>query len=332
MHALVTGGGGFLGRAIVEQLLDRGDQVRSLGRGAYPELEALGVEVVRADLRDAASVADACQGIDCVFHTAALAGIWGTWNTYHQINVQGTLNVLAGCRQQQVPRLVYSSSPSVTFDGSDQCGCNEEAPYATCWLAHYPHSKALAEQAVLTANGKHDLTTCALRPHLIWGPRDGHLVPRLIQRARSGRLRRVGCGTNRLDIIYIENAATAHLQAADVMRQHDSPVAGKAYFLSQGEPVNCWQWIDQLLELASLPPVQKSVSLATARRVGAIFEGLYGALRLPGEPPMTRFLAAQLGLSHWFNISAAQQDFGYQPQVTTAEGMRRLGDWLGSTR
>jgi nucleoside-diphosphate-sugar epimerase len=332
MHALVTGGGGFLGRAIVEQLLDRGDQVRSLGRGAYPELEAIGVEVVRADLRDAASVADACQGIDCVFHTAALAGIWGTWNTYHQINVQGTLNVLAGCRQQQVPRLVYSSSPSVTFDGSDQCGCNEEVPYATCWLAHYPHSKALAEQAVLTANGKHDLTTCALRPHLIWGPRDGHLVPRLIQRARSGRLRRVGCGTNRMDIIYIENAATAHLQAADVMRQHDSPVAGKAYFLSQGEPVNCWQWIDQLLELASLPPVQKSVSLATARRVGAIFEGLYGALRLPGEPPMTRFLAAQLGLSHWFNISAAQQDFGYQPQVTTAEGMRRLGDWLGSTR
>ena len=332
MHALVTGGGGFLGRAIVEQLLDRGDQVRSLGRGAYPELEALGVEVVRADLRDAASVADACQGIDCVFHTAALAGIWGTWNTYHQINVQGTLNVLAGCRQQQVPQLVYSSSPSVTFDGSDQCGCNEEAPYATCWLAHYPHSKALAEQAVLTANGKHDLTTCALRPHLIWGPRDGHLVPRLIQRARSGRLRRVGCGTNRMDIIYIENAATAHLQAADVMRQHDSPVAGKAYFLSQGEPVNCWQWIDQLLELASLPPVQKSVSLATARRVGAIFEGLYGALRLPGEPPMTRFLAAQLGLSHWFNISAAQQDFGYQPQVTTTEGMRRLGDWLGSTR
>jgi nucleoside-diphosphate-sugar epimerase len=332
MHALVTGGGGFLGRAIVELLLDRGDQVRSLGRGAYPDLEALGVEVVRADLRDAASVADACQGIDCVFHTAALAGIWGTWNTYHQINVQGTLNVLAGCRQQQVPRLVYTSSPSVTFDGSDQCGCNEEAPYATCWLAHYPHSKALAEEAVLTANGKHDLTTCALRPHLIWGPRDGHLVPRLIQRARSGRLRRVGCGTNRMDIIYIENAATAHLQAADVMRQHDSPVAGKAYFLSQGEPVNCWQWIDQLLDLASLPPVQKSVSLATARRVGAIFEGLYRALRLPGEPPMTRFLAAQLGLSHWFNISAAQQDFGYQPQVTTAEGMRRLGDWLGSTR
>jgi nucleoside-diphosphate-sugar epimerase len=332
MHALVTGGGGFLGRAIVEQLLDRGDQVRSLGRGAYPELEALGVEVVRADLRDAGSVANACQGIDCVFHTAALAGIWGPWNSYHQINVQGTENVLAACRLQQVPRLVYTSSPSVTFDGSDQCGCNENAPYATRWLAHYPHSKALAEQAVLTANGQHDLTTCALRPHLIWGPRDGHLVPRLIQRARSGRLRRVGCGTNRVDIIYVENAATAHLQAADVMQQHDSPVAGKAYFLSQGEPVNCWQWIDQLLDLASLPPVQKSVSLTTARRVGAIFESTYGALRLPGEPPMTRFLAAQLGLSHWFNISSAQQDFSYQPQITTEQGMRRLGDWLRSTR
>jgi nucleoside-diphosphate-sugar epimerase len=332
MHALVTGGGGFLGRVIVEQLLARGDRVRSFGRGTYPELEALGVEVVRGDLRDAQTVADACHGIDCVFHSAAVAGLWGPWKIYHGSNVLGTRNVLDGCRRAQVPRLVYTSSPSVTFAGRDQCGCNEKAPYATQWLAHYPHTKALAEQAVLAANDGNRLTTCALRPHLIWGPRDGHLVPRLIRRARSGRLRRVGDGNNRVDIIYVENAATAHLQAADALVQYDSQVAGKAYFLSQGEPVNCWQWIDQLLALAELPPVQKSISLATAGRLGTACEALYRMLRLPGEPPMTRFLAAQLGRSHWFDITAARHDFGYQPQVTTAEGMRRLADWLRSSR
>jgi len=330
MHALVTGGGGFLGRAIVKQLLARSDRVRSLSRGDYPELKTLGVEGVRGDLRDGKTVALACQGIDCVFHTAAVAGIWGPWKTYYGINVLGTRNVLDGCRQERVPRLVHTSSPSVTFAGTDQCGCNEKAPYASAWLAHYPHTKALAEQEILLASGNGLLKTCALRPHLIWGPRDGQLIPRLIRRARAGRLRRVGDGTNRVDTIYVENAATAHLQAADALLRSDSQVAGKAYFLSQGEPVNCWQWIDQILALAELPPVRKSISLATARRVGTVLETLYRWLPLPGEPPMTRFLAAQLGCSHWFDITAARRDFGYQPRVTTDEGMRRLADWLQS--
>jgi len=332
MHALVTGGGGFLGHAIARQLRARGDWVRSLSRGAYPELETLGVEAVRGDLRDGQTVAAACQGIDCVFHTAAVAGIGGPWKTYYDINVLGTRNVLEGCRRGQVPRLVYTSSPSVTFAGTDQCGCDERAPYASTWLAHYPHSKALAEQDVLKVSGKGHPRTCALRPHLIWGPRDGHLIPRLVRRARSGRLRRVGDGTNRVDMIYVENAATAHLQAADALLSRDSQVTGKAYFLSQGEPVNCWQWIDQLLALADLPPVQKSISLAAARRIGAACEATYRLLRLSSEPPMTRFLAAQLGHSHWFDITAARQDFGYQPQVSTAEGMRRLAVWLRGKR
>lgn len=332
MHALVTGGGGFLGHAIARQLRARGDWVRSLSRGAYPELETLGVEAVRGDLLDGQTVAAACQGIDCVFHTAAVAGIGGPWKTYYDINVLGTRNVLEGCRRGQVPRLVYTSSPSVTFAGTDQCGCDERAPYASTWLAHYPHSKALAEQDVLKVSGKGHPRTCALRPHLIWGPRDGHLIPRLVRRARSGRLRRVGDGTNRVDMIYVENAATAHLQAADALLSRDSQVTGKAYFLSQGEPVNCWQWIDQLLALADLPPVQKSISLAAARRIGAACEATYRLLRLSSEPPMTRFLAAQLGHSHWFDITAARQDFGYQPQVSTAEGMRRLAVWLRGKR
>jgi 2-alkyl-3-oxoalkanoate reductase len=348
MHALVTGGGGFLGRYIVEQLVAQGDRVRSLGRGTYPELEALGVEVQRGDVADRTAVLKACQGIDCVFHVAAIAGIGVDWHPFERINVRGTEHVLQACREHGVQRLVYTSSPSVVFAGKDQCGVDESAPYDFSWMkanaAHYSMSKALAERAVLAANSG-ELRTCAIRPHLIWGPRDNHLVPRLIERARSGRLRRVGAGDNDIDITYVANAADAHLQAADALVAADSAVAGKAYFISQGKPVNCWHWIDQVLALVNLPPGRKSISRKAATRVGAVCEWLFRMLprgattaRLSSpkssrgfmEPPMTRFLAAQLATSHWFDISAARRDFGYEPAVSTSEGMKRLGVWLRS--
>ncbi len=337
MHALVTGGGGFLGGYIVEALLARGDCVRSFGRGEYPQLSAQGVEVVRGDLRDRAAVIAACEQIDCVFHTAALAGIAGTWTEYLNTNCIGTLNVLRGCRAHRVRRLVYTSSPSVVFAGQDQCGVDESSPFNVKWLnrrgAYYSLSKLLAEIAVRRANGRRrGLRTCALRPHLIWGPGDTQLVPRLIERACSRRLRRVGDGMNLVDITYVENAAEAHLLAADALAKVNSPVAGKAYFISQGQPVNCWQWMDEILGLVDLPPVKKSVSLKAASRIGAVCELIYRFLRLTAEPPMTRFLAAQLGTSHWFDISAARRDLGYNPRVSTAEGMRRLGEWLRQYR
>ncbi|HEX6960401.1 MAG TPA: NAD-dependent epimerase/dehydratase family protein [Lacipirellula sp.] len=329
--ALVTGGGGFLGRYIVEQLVMRGQPVRSFGRGSYPELEALGVEVVRGDLTDAGSIAAACKGVDCVLHAAALPGIGMAWRPYERINFRGSENVLAACRAQGVARLIYTSSPSVVFAGEDQCGVDERTPYIFEWMktnrAHYSRSKALAEQAVLAANGE-PLRTCALRPHLIWGPRDNHLIPRLIARARSGRLRRVGDGANFVDTIYVENAAAAHLKAVDALAKPESPVAGKAYFLSQGAPVNCWDWIDEILALIGLPPVEREISLRSARAIGAFCETVYRTLRLKGDPPMTRFLASQLARSHWFDISAARRDFGYEPAVSSGEGMRRLGQWL----
>ena len=331
MHALVTGGGGFLGRYIVEQLLARGDRVRTFGRGAYPELEAIGVEVVRGDIRHRDAVAAACRGVDCVYHAASMPGIGMQGRIYEEINHFGAVGVLRGCRATDVPRLVYTSSPSVVFDGRNQSGIVESTPYDFEWMwsnrAWYSLTKARAEQAVLAANDD-TLRTCALRPHLIWGPRDNHLIPRLIERARRGRLRRVGDGTNLVDICYVENAAAAHLAAADALADPHSPAAGKAYFISQGEPVNCWQWIDEVLALVSLPPVHKSISFKAAWRLGAACEAAYRLLRLRGEPSMTRFLAAQLAKSHWYDISAARRDFGYEPKISTAEGMRRLGDWL----
>lgn len=329
MNALVTGATGFLGLYVVEQLAARGNRVRAMCRGASPALERLGVEMVRGDLQDRAATVAACAGIDTVFHVAGVAGIWGPWDHYYGVNVRGTEHIVAGCRQHGVRRLVYTSSPSVTFDGRDQCGIDETAPYPTRWLCHYPHTKALAEQHVLAANDAGGLLTCALRPHLIWGPRDRHLVPRLIERARAGKLRRIGDGLNLVDMVYVENAAAAHLQAADALTP-GSAVAGRAYFISQGEPVNCWQWIDELLALAGLPPITKSISARAAWRVGAAMETIYGALRIRSEPRMTRFLAAQLSTSHYFDIGAARRDFGYAPAISTAEGMQLLGQALRS--
>jgi 2-alkyl-3-oxoalkanoate reductase len=335
MHALVTGGGGFLGRYIVEQLLARGDRVRTIYRRAYLKLEALGIEVARGDIRSLDAVDAACHEIDCVFHVAARPGIAMNRSEYDSINLVGTKNIVVTCRRKGVSRLVYTSSPSVVFAGCDQAGIDESAPYDFRWLeanrAWYSLSKAQAEQVVLAANSD-ELKTCALRPHLIWGPQDRHLIPRLIDRARSGRLRRIGDGTNLVDITYVENAAEAHLLAADALAQDGPPVAGKAYFISQGEPVNCWRWIDDILALVDLPPVKKKISLANARRVGGICEGLYSLLGFSDEPPMTRFLASQLATSHWFDIGAARRDLGYTPRVSTAEGMQRLGEWLKTAK
>lgn len=328
MKALVTGAGGFLGLYIVEQLLAAGHEVRGLCRRRYPALEALKVETLQGDVQDADAVRRACRGIDCVFHVAALAGIGGPSSRYFGVNTLGTRNVLAACRAEGVRRLIYTSTPSVTFSGGDQRGVDESAPYSDRWLAHYPHSKALAEQEVLQANGP-ELVTCALRPHLIWGPRDNHLLPRIVQRARSGRLRRVGDGTNLIDVCYVENAAEAHLLAANALAQGpSSPAAGRAYFISQGEPVNCWDFVNRLLDIAGLPPVRKSISAGAAYRVGAVCEAIYKLLRLNGEPPMTRFLAAELAHSHYFDLSRARADLGYGPQIALEEGLRRLHDWL----
>ncbi|MCA9021503.1 MAG: NAD-dependent epimerase/dehydratase family protein [Planctomycetaceae bacterium] len=323
MNTLVTGGGGFLGLYIVEQLVAAGETVRVLCRGEYQRLKELGVETVQGDIRDAAIVEQACAGIDTVYHTAAVSGIWGPWDYFYSINTQGTLNVIESCKSQGVTRLIYTSSPSVVYDGSAHENATEALPYSEHYLCHYPHTKMLAERAVLEANGENGLATVALRPHLIWGPRDNHLIPRLIQRARSGRLRQVGQGTNLISMSYVENAAAAHLQAAARLFP-DSPVGGQAYFINEPEPVMMWEWINQLLVDAGLQPVKKQISTKAAKRIGSVLEVIFRVLHLPGEPPMTRFLASQLSSSHYYDISRARLDFGYQPPVSFEEAMRRM--------
>ncbi|HUG90223.1 MAG TPA: NAD-dependent epimerase/dehydratase family protein [Planctomycetaceae bacterium] len=324
MPSLVTGGGGFLGLYLTEQLARRGERVRVFCRHHHARLDELGVEWMPGDIRDPAAVDRACAGIDTVYHAAAVPGIWGPWTLFYETNTLGTRHVIEACRRQRVAKLVYTSSPSVVYDGRPHENADESLPYASRFLCHYPHTKALAERAVLEANGP-DLATCALRPHLIWGPRDNHLVPRLIARARAGRLRRVGDGRNLVSMSYVENVAAAHLQAADALAP-GSAVAGQAYFINETEPVNLWEWVNELLGRAGLPPVKRAIPARAAWCVGAVLEGVYRVLRLRGEPPMTRFLASQLSTSHWYSVAKARRDFGYAPRVTATEGMFRLAD------
>lgn len=326
MRALVTGGGGFLGTRIVQMLDARGDEVVALGRNRYPHHERAGLRTIQCDIRDAEGLGRAFEGIDTVFHAAALPGIWGKRSTFWEINVTGTEQVIAACRRCGVRRLVFTSSPSVVFGTDDLCGVDESQPYPARYLAHYPETKAEAEKLVLAASGS-DLATVALRPHLIWGPGDPHLIPRVIERARAGRLVQVGDGTNLADITYVDNAAEAHLQAADELAS-DGVCAGRVYFISQGEPVRLWAWLNEILAAVDVPRVSRRVSYRAARRLGAAMEATYKLLRVPREPPMTRFLAAQLAKSHYFNITAAKRDFGYDPRISTSEGGRRLVAWL----
>ena len=321
---LVTGGGGFLGREIVSQLLEQGDQVTVFSRRRFPDLEQLGVESRPGDLGNPIAVAEACKGKDVVFHVAALAGAWGSPAVYERTNVLGTRHVIEGCRSASVPRLVFTSSPSVISPPGlvHHEGVDESEPYPDSYLADYPRTKAAAERDVLAANGD-ALSTCALRPHLIVGPGDPHLLPRVLRMARAGRLRIIGDGKNKVDLTYVEDAARAHLQAAKAL-EAGGPVAGKAYFITQDDPVELWPWLNELLGAVGMDPIRKSISFQGAFRLGTALETAWRWLRLSGEPPMTRFVAVQLGTSHWFDCSAAQRDMGYAPSRPMAEVTKLL--------
>jgi 2-alkyl-3-oxoalkanoate reductase len=323
-NILVTGGGGFLGKAIVRQLLTIGHRVASFSRGTYPELGALGVNQIAGDIADAGAVKGAVRGRDAVFHVAAKPGVWGAFDDFFRPNVTGTRNIITACRSCRVPMLIYTSSPSVVFDGGDMQGVDESAPYPDHYHAPYPQTKAMAEQAVMAAADE-DLRTIALRPHLIWGPEDNHLVPRIIARAES--LRQVGDGQNRVDTIYVDNAARAHVLAMEAL-EHNPTVSGKAYFISDDNPIRLWEMVNRILEAGGKPPLTRTISPKAAYWIGALMEWIYRAFGISGEPRMTRFVARELATAHWFDISAAKRDLGYSAGISIDEGMERLKAWL----
>ncbi|MHA1147127.1 MAG: NAD-dependent epimerase/dehydratase family protein [Promethearchaeota archaeon] len=323
MKVLVTGGGGFLGRYIVEKLLERGDEVSIFCRGFYPELEEMGVKLIRGDIQDRFVVKDAIKGHQIVFHVASKIDMFGKYKDFYDINVTGTQNVVDGCIKWGIFKLIYTSSASVVFNGIDLKGENESLPYPDKYLAPYPKTKMLAEKIVLNANGINGLKTTILRPHLICGPRDPSLAPRLIRVARKGRLPIIGNGDNKLDITYVENVADAHILAAE-----SSKSAGQIYFISQGEPVVPWELLQNLFSQLNIPPIKRKIPYKLAYAAGSILEIFFKLFRIrKKEPLITRFLASELSKSHYFDISKARRELGYNPRVSLEEGLKRYVDY-----
>jgi len=324
MKTLVTGGGGFVGRALCRRLRDLGHDVTALGRRPNPALDAERIRTVIQDLAGpdaAAGLAGRLAGVDCVFHTAAHVRMWGPREAFVSGNIDATNNVIAACRAAGVARLVFTSSPSVVAADHDLRGSDESQPYPARYRAFYPETKAAAERAVLAAHGD-ALQTIALRPHLIFGPGDTHLVPTILKRARAGRLVQVGDGTNLVDLTLIDDCVSAHVLAAAALAERSS-TGGRAYFISQGTPVLLWEWIGRVLALHDAPPVRRRMSTTTARLLATVAETVWKTCGLASDPPLTRFLAAEMATDHFFEIGAARRELGYVPSCTVWEATER---------
>ncbi|REJ74154.1 MAG: NAD-dependent epimerase/dehydratase family protein [Acidobacteria bacterium] len=328
-RALVTGATGFLGGALARRLLDLGHQVRSCSRSRSPRLESLGIEQCTVDLGSAdaeAALREAAQGCDVVFHVAARTGAWGRWRDYERTNLIGTRQVLSACAEAGVPRLVHTSTPSVAFRGEDLEGVDEaEAPLVLEHHAHYPRSKALAEHWLLQHAAGAGVAAVALRPHLIWGPGDTNLMPRIVARARAGRLARIGAapGRPRISPTHIEDAVESHVAAWRALVERPQ-LAGSAYFVTSGETIATWEMIDGMLASQGLGPVRRSLPVPVATALAAALEVVWALLRLEREPPLTRWVVRELATSHWFSIESARRELGYRPRRSVADGLEEL--------
>lgn len=325
LKVLVTGGGGFLGKAIVQRLLQEKADVRSFSRKAYPELETWGVEQVQGDIRDPKAVSNACENVDVVFHVASKVKLWGDYRDFFETNVIGTENVIQACGKEKIHHLVYTSSPSVVYHGrEDAAGINESTPYPNHFHTHYQKTKSMAEQRIVKAANA-SLRTVVLRPHLILGPGDTQLIPRLIK--WSKKLRIIGDGKNIIDWTFIDNAAHAHILAAKKLMINQN-ISGKIFFISQGEPIGLWTLVNHILASAGKDPVRKTFPKDAAYFLGWLSEIVYTWFRIKSEPKMSRATATEFARNSWFDISAAKSELDYDPVVTSEEGLERLKKWL----
>lgn len=321
---VVTGGGGFVGRHLVDALRARGDEVTVIEFSG--EAHRSDVTWVPGDVRDAEVVGAACEGADTVFHNASI--VHTRRNRQHDVwsvNLDGTRVVLKACQDHGVPRLVYVSSASAVYEGRDIRDGDEGLPYSRVSQAPYADSKIAAEKLVLAANGEAGVSTCAIRPHVVFGPGDTRFLPAILERARKGRLKfAVGSPKKLSDFTYVDNLTDALLAASERLAP-DSPVAGQAYFVTNGEPMPFFGFVEKVIERLDLPKIKGRVPYAVAWTVAAIAEGV-DTLRggtLGRETGLSRFAVRYMCTDHYFSIEKARRDLGYEPKVSLAEGIER---------
>ena len=322
MKVLLTGATSLLGRRTAGLLMARGDEVVCLQRRPAE----IDTAQILGDIRDADLVASAAVGCDAIIHAAAKVGVVGAWEQYRSINVDGTAAVLAAARQHGIGRVVHVSTPSVAHSGHAIVGAGAAEPVTGRSGAFYAESKAIAEQIARAASGG-DLAVVAIRPHLVWGPGDTQLVGRIVERARAGRLALVGHGAALIDTTYIDCASSALVAAIDAVTP-GAPCAGRAYVVANGEPRPIRELVIGICHAAGIEVTAREVPRRVAVLAGGAIERLWQLRGATTEPPLTRFLAEQLGTAHWFDPRPARDDLHWEPTVTVDEGLRRLAQWF----
>jgi nucleoside-diphosphate-sugar epimerase len=333
-RVMVTGATSLIGSVLVQQLLERGDEVVAFQRGSTraPDTEpttSQRPDLYAGDVRDAEAVAAAMAGCNVVVHLAAKVGVVGDRSEYADINIGGSRNVLDAARQNGT-QVVHVSSPSVAHDGTPIVGGGADAPVGDHGVAWYPQTKAVAETMMLQASDDRTAVV-AIRPHLVWGPGDTQLIGRIVERARSGRLALVGGGRALVDTTYVDNAASALVAAVDAIEPMH-PCAGRAYVVSNGEPRPIRELVLGICAAAGVTAEPRDVPLAVARRIGSMIDSVWPRLGRDDEPPLTRFLAEQLGTAHWFDQRDVREDLDWVPTVSIDDGLRALADWYSASR
>ncbi len=329
MRVLVTGASSMIGAGVARSLSERGDSVVCLQRRSSGALDGLDDVTQRlGDIRDAEVVRSVAAGCDAIVHVAAKVGVVGVWEDYRAVNVGGTEHVVAAALEHDIDRIVHVSSPSVAHGGEPIIGGGADAPVFGRTRAWYAESKAMAEYVAL-AMASDRLGVVAVRPHLVWGPGDTQLVGRIVERAAAGRLALVGGGRALVDTTYIDNAVDALVAALDAVGP-GAACSGRAYVVSNGEPRMIRELVEGICRAAGVPFAPRDVSLRVGRAGGALIERMWPMLRRDDEPPLTQFVAEQLGTAHWFDPRPARDDLGWSPRVSIDDGLTRLGDWYAS--
>ncbi len=333
MKIIVTGGRGFLGTKLSQKLISLGHEVHTIGRTPINESSDIIDSCFHHchDLTEGLLPGELLRNTDIIFHVAAKAGVWGKYEDFYKSNVNATENILKACEIFEIPRLIFTSTPSVVFSNNPISNGKESLPYCKSRLSPYAETKAIAEQKVLGANSKGKLQTIALRPHLVWGKGDPHLLPRVIARHASGKLKIVGDGINLVDLTYVENVTHAHICAMSTIIKNSS-ADGQAFFISQDEPVNLWSWLNNIFIRIGMPELSVKISYKKAYFLGSALEKIWHFLNLKGEPPMTRFVSSQLAHDHWFSIESAKEKIGYEPTVNMQDALEKSLPWLNSLK
>jgi nucleoside-diphosphate-sugar epimerase len=328
VKVLVTGATGFLGGALARRLHRMGWNVTAVGRNreAGAQLETDGIRFMRADLTDAAAMLDACRGQEIVFHSGALSSPWGLANEFYASNVFGTENVVQGCMENQVGRLVHVSTPSIYFACESRLNVREDDPLPVKPINEYARTKLLAERVVDQAH-RDGLAVITIRPRAIFGPGDTTILPRLIDRLQRRRLRVIGDGQNVADLSYVENVVDALILCVD------SPVStlGQKYNITNGEPVKLWEMVEKLCAALGLEYPKKRIAYPLTNAVAGAMEAVYRLLPDHPEPPLTRYAVGVLAMSTTLDIKAARRDLGYVPRISNEEGFDCFVEWWKET-